>query len=122
MNLKTIYETYKEQIDLNSYKSNKKKKKERQTKDRRMESLVTDTQLSTIQSHYPDYVSSSMSLSTQDEDKDVVAEKQALQPVKMKSIDSDLNKVAIDENRIIQPNVGLSGLYEFVPATKIKGN
>ncbi|KAG5323009.1 NSUN4 methyltransferase, partial [Acromyrmex heyeri] len=33
----------------------------------------------------------------------------------------NLNEIALDENRIIQPNVGLSGLYEFVPATKIKG-
>lgn len=125
MNVKTVYETYKEQIDSNPYKSNEKKEKKRQMKDRKMESLIADTQLSTVQSHYPDYPdhvsSSSMSLSTQDKNKDTVAENQALQTVEMKSIESDLNKVVLDENRIVQPNAGLSGLYEFVPATKIKG-
>ncbi|XP_012223901.1 5-methylcytosine rRNA methyltransferase NSUN4 [Linepithema humile] len=119
MNLKTIYEAYKEQIDSNPHKCNKKK--ERQTKNWKTESLIADTQLSTVQSHYPDYVSSPMSLSTQNENKDIIAENQALQPVEMKPIESDLNEVTIDENRIVQPNAGLSGLYEFVPATKIKG-
>lgn len=124
MNLKTIYETYKEHFDSQPYKSNKKKKKERQTEERRVKSLIADTQLSTVQSHYPDcpdYVSLSVS-STQDENKDIVAKNKALQPVEMKSIETDLNEVMIDENRIVQPNAGLSGLYEFVPATKIKGN
>jgi len=120
MNLKTIYEIYKEHIDENPPKSNKTKNK--QTKSR-IKSLISDAEVSTVQSHYPiDYVSPPISLSTSNEAEDIVIENQGLQPVEMKPIESDLNKIALDENRIIQPNVGLSGLYEFVPATKIKGN
>ncbi|XP_018050637.1 PREDICTED: 5-methylcytosine rRNA methyltransferase NSUN4 isoform X2 [Atta colombica] len=119
MNLKTIYEIYKEHIDENPLKANKTKNK--QTKNR-IKSLISDAEVSTVQSHYPiDYVSPPISLSTSNETEDIVIENQGLQPVEMKPIESDLNKIALDENRIIQPNAGLSGLYEFVPATKIKG-
>ncbi|KYN41109.1 Putative methyltransferase NSUN4 [Trachymyrmex septentrionalis] len=119
MNLKTIYETYKEHIDENSSKSNKTKNKRARG---RIKSLISDAEVSTVQSHYPmDYVSPPISLSTSDDTKDIAVKNQGLQPVEMKPIESDLNKIALDENRIIQPNAGLSGLYEFVPATKIKG-
>lgn len=130
MNLKTIYETYKEHIDANlvnitqttKHKSNKKKRKGKEARGR-MESVISDAEVSAVQSHYPaDYASPPTSLSTDDKDEDVVAEDQALQPVEMKSIESNLNEVALDENRIVHPNTSLSGLYEFVPATKIKGN
>lgn len=121
MNLKSIYETYKEHIDAHPSKSNKKKKK--QAENQQTESVITDAQMSTIQSHYPtDYASPPVSLSTENEDgnEDEVVKK--LQPIEMKSIDLNLNEVMLDENRIVHPNSGLSGLYEFVPATKIKGN
>lgn len=119
MNLKTIYEAYKEHIDANPPKSNKTKNKQAKG---RIKSLISDAEVSTVQSHYPtDYVSPT-SLSTSDEAEDIAVQNQGLQPVEMKPIESDLNKIVLDENRIIQPNAGLSGLYEFVPATKIKGN
>lgn len=122
MNLKTIYETYKEDIDSNSHKSNKKKKREKQIRNQ-MESIISDAEMSMVQSHYPmDYASSPTSLRTDDEDENVATRDQALQPVKLKPIESNLNKIALDENRIVHPNASLSGLYEFVPATKIKGN
>lgn len=121
MNLKTIYETYKEHLD--AYKSNKKKSKKRQARGQQIESAITDAQISTIQSHYQtDYTSPPVSLSTMNEDEDTAVENRALQPVEIKSIESDLNEIVFDENRIIHPDVGLNGLYEFVPATKIKGN
>ncbi|KYN29676.1 PREDICTED: 5-methylcytosine rRNA methyltransferase NSUN4 [Trachymyrmex cornetzi] len=119
MNLKTIYETYKEHIDENPPKSKKTKNKQARN---RIKSLISDAEVSTVQSHYPmDYVSPPTSLSTSDEAEDIAVENPGLQPVEMKPIESDLNKIALDENRIIQPNAGLSELYEFVPATKIKG-
>ncbi|EGI61825.1 PREDICTED: 5-methylcytosine rRNA methyltransferase NSUN4 isoform X1 [Acromyrmex echinatior] len=124
MNLKAIYEIYKEHIDENPIKPSKSKSnktKNKQAKDR-IKSLISDAEVSTVQSHYPtDYMSPPTSLSTSDDAENVAVENQGLQPVEMKPIESDLNKIALDENRIIQPNVGLSGLYEFVPATKIKG-
>ncbi|KAL6426673.1 hypothetical protein ACFW04_009211 [Cataglyphis niger] len=121
MNLKTIYETYKEHLDADPYKSNKKKRKKRQVRGQQIESAISDAQVSTIQSHYQTDTSSSVSLSTMNKDEDTVVENRALQPVEIKSIESDLNEIAFDENRIIHPDVGLNGLYEFVPATKIKG-
>lgn len=123
MNLKSIYETYKEHIDANPHKFNKKKRKEKQARGR-VEAMISDAQVSAVQSHYPvDYASPPTSLSnTNDEDEDIATENQTLQPIEMKSIESNLNEIAIDKNRIVYPNANLSGLYEFVPATKIKGN
>lgn len=121
MNLKTIYETYKEHIDANPHKFNKKKRKEKQAGGR-LESMISDAQVSAVQSHYPvDYASPPTSLSPNDEDEDIAAKSQGLQPIEMKTIEPNLNEIAVDENRIVHPNAGLSGLYEFVPATKIKG-
>lgn len=123
MNLRTIYETYKEHFDVQPDKSNEKKRKKELAKSQHVEATITDAQITTIQSHYPtDYTSSSVSLSTMNEDEDTVMENQGLQPVEIKSIEPNLNEIAVDESRIIYPNAGLSGLYEFVPATKIKGN
>lgn len=120
MDLKTIYEAYKEYIDANPSKSDKGKKKQARN---RMESVISNAEISTVQSHYPaDYASPPASLSTNDEAGDEATINKALQPVEMKSIESHLNEVALDENRIVHPNAGLSGLYEFVPASKIKGN
>ncbi|KYM96279.1 PREDICTED: 5-methylcytosine rRNA methyltransferase NSUN4 [Cyphomyrmex costatus] len=120
MNLRTIYEIYKEHIDENPSKSDKRKNKQARSQ---MDSIISDAEISTVQSHYPvNYESSPISLSTNDEAENITVENQGkLQPVEMKSIESNLNKIALDENRIVQPNSGLSGLYEFVPATKIKG-
>lgn len=119
MNLKTIYEIYKEHIDSNPRKSNKKKKKEKQAGE--IKSVISNAEVSAVQSHYPLDYASPTSLNTDDEDKDIAAEESALQPIKEKPIESSLNEVALDENRIVHPNDTLSGLYEFVPATKIKG-
>lgn len=126
MNLKTIYELYQKEIEANPPKSNKKKRKQKEKRSQQVGSLIADTQISKVQSHYPaDYESTPTSISTKNADEeaeDTIQKSQALQPVEMKSIESNLNEMAIDENRIIHPNAGLSGLYEFVPATQIKGN
>lgn len=123
MNLKAIYETYKEHIDAHPCKSNKKKKKKKQARDRQTESVITDAQISAIQSHYPtDHASPPVSLSTANEDKNEDTVEKTLQPIEMKSIESNLNEMMLDENRIVHPNAGLNELYEFVPATKLKGN
>ncbi|KMQ95570.1 methyltransferase nsun4 [Lasius niger] len=122
MNLKAIYKTYKEHIDAHPCKSNKKKKKKKQARDRQTESVITDAQISAIQSHYPtDYASPPVSLSTANEDKNEDTVEKTLQPIEMKSIESNLNEMMLDKNRIVHPNAGLNELYEFVPATKLKG-
>lgn len=122
MNLREIYQVYKEEIDTQRLaKSYKEKEEEDVMRNRRMERIVSETQMSTIQSHYPADYMSPTSLDTSDEQNDVKQEA-PLQPVEMKSIETDLNEVTLDENRIVLPNAGLTGLYEFVPATKIKGS
>lgn len=121
MNLRAIYKTYKEHIDANYRKSNRKKRKENEAGSR-MKSVIANAETSAIQSHYPaDYASPPTSLSTKDNEEDIAPENQGLQPVEMKSIESNLNEISLDENRIVHPSATLSGLYEFVPATKIKG-
>lgn len=123
MNLKTIYEIYKKEIDINLLKHDERKRGKNERTIQRIQSIIDDAQMSKIQSHYPtDYAASPTSLSTMDEDEDTIQESQALQPVEMKPIESNLNEVMLDNNRIVHSNAGLSGLYEFVPATKIKGN
>lgn len=125
MNLRAIYETYRKEIDANRFKS-KKREKQNKVENQQTASKIADTQMLKIQSHYPvDYPSAPASISIKDGDEETegtVQESQALQPVEMKSIESNLNEVTLDENRIVQPNAGLSGLFEFVPATKLKGN
>lgn len=115
MNLRMIYETYKTTIDKTPHKPSKKRKKE-------MESVITNNQMNIVQSHYPEnYASKPAAVSTVDEDEDIVEKHEVLQPVEMKSIEANLNEVKLDTNRIVHPNAGLSGLYEFVPATQLKG-
>ncbi|XP_014482859.1 PREDICTED: 5-methylcytosine rRNA methyltransferase NSUN4 [Dinoponera quadriceps] len=122
MNLKTIYQTYKTELDETPHKSTRKRKKKNMKGSQKIESVIADIQLNTIQSHYPaDYESKPTAISTADEDEDIVQERGRLQPVEMKSIEFSENDVKLDENRIVHPNAGLSGLYEFMPATQIKG-
>ncbi|XP_032667655.1 5-methylcytosine rRNA methyltransferase NSUN4 [Odontomachus brunneus] len=122
MNLKMIYETYKTVIDETPHKSSKKKKKENQAERLRMESVIANTQINMVQSHYPEnYASKPTTVNTVDEDEDIIEKPKILQPVEMKSIEAHLNDVNLDMNRIVYPNAGLSGLYEYVPATQLKG-
>ncbi|EZA58657.1 hypothetical protein DMN91_008632 [Ooceraea biroi] len=121
MNVKAIYETYKEQIDTNPERVKRKKKTKTSARHHRVASVVADAQRSTVQSHYPEDHVTPTFVETEDEDKDTAQVNQPSQPVEMKSIESNLNKIELDETRIIEPNVGLGGMYEFVPATKIKG-
>lgn len=84
-------------------------------------SVIDNAQMSTIQSNYPaDYDSLPVSLSLKEENKNLTVKQDTF--VEMKSIESNLNEIALDENRIVHPTFGLGGLYEFVPATKLKGN
>jgi len=118
MNLKTIYNIYKEHIDADP-KSEKKKKKS--SKHHKTLSVIADAQRSIVQSHYPEDCAP-ISVNTEgNENENLIQKDQPLQPVKMKSIEPDLNKIELDVNRIIEPNSGLNGMYEFVPATQLKG-
>lgn len=123
MNLRMIYQTYKTEIDGTPHKINKQKKEEDLEKNLQIESVITDARVNTIQSHYPtDYASKPTSISTVDEDEeDIVQKRKGLDPVVMKSIEANMNVVQLDESRIVYPNSGSSGLYEFVPATQLKG-
>lgn len=87
----------------------------------RMHNIISERKISEIQSIYPnDYESSPDSLtSTKKNDKNININKPS---VHLKSIAEDSNDVNIDSNRIVLPSDGLTGLYEFVPVTKLKGS
>ncbi|EFN84325.1 Putative methyltransferase NSUN4 [Harpegnathos saltator] len=122
MNLKMIYQAYKAEIDENPYKPNKKRKKEDPAKSLEMGSVISNVQMNIRQSHYPaDYAVKPTAISITEEDEDIEQNRSKLQPVSLKSIEADMNEISLDTNRIVNPTVGLNGLYEFVPATQIKG-
>lgn len=126
MNLRTIYQVYKTDIDETpcTRKPNKQKKIKNTAENLGVESTIANAQMNVVQSHYPaNYTSKPATINTVNEDieEDIAQEHKGLQPVEMKSIETDMNEVKLDTNRIIHPNAGLSGLYEFVPVSKIKG-
>jgi len=121
MNMKTIYNIYKEEIDTNRNKFSKKKEKKNSAKYHKTLSVISDAQRSTVESNCPeDYAPISVN-AEENEDEKLIQKDQPLQPLKMKSIEPELNEIELDTNRIIEVNTGLSGMYEFVPATKLKG-
>lgn len=126
MNLNTIYRIYKEEIEAKPQSSEKKGKK---TKTRKMEkkhcrttSVIADAESLAVQSHYPENCDGPTSVNTEDGDGEPMEKSQLpLQSVEMKSIEANLNVVESDQSRIIEPGISLSGMHEFVPATKLKG-
>lgn len=94
----------------------------------RMDNIISNTNLSEVQSVYPaDHESHLQALRSEDnslptsEDSGFINIDEPLKPVKLQSIEEELNETDIDSTRIIEPGVNISTLYEFVPATKIKG-
>lgn len=59
---------------------------------------------------------------SRDANVEVKNDNSTFQPVKLQSIEADVN-IINDSNRIIKASTGISAsqLYEFVPATKLKG-
>ncbi|XP_035719126.1 RNA cytosine C(5)-methyltransferase NSUN2-like isoform X1 [Vespa mandarinia] len=119
INLKLIYDAFMENVQDQRFQ--KKPKKTIKLNDR-MDNIISERQISKVQSVYPiDYESSPDSLTyTENNDRNININK-PLELVHLKSIAEDSNDVNIDSNRIVLPSDGLASLYEFVPVTKLKG-
>ncbi|KAF7396121.1 hypothetical protein HZH66_006983 [Vespula vulgaris] len=117
INIKLIYDAFVENIQDQKFQ---RKLKKTANLNVRMHNIISERKISEIQSIYPnDYESSPDSLtSTKKNDKNININKPS---VHLKSIAEDSNDVNIDSNRIVLPSDGLTGLYEFVPVTKLKG-
>lgn len=117
--MKLIYDAFVENVQDQRFQ--KKSRKIIKLNDR-MYNIISERQISEVQSVYPtDYESSPDSLTfTEKNDRNININK-PLESIHLKSIAEDSNDMNIDSNRIVLPSDGLSGLYEFVPVTKLKG-
>lgn len=85
-----------------------------------MSDLVTKAHLAKLESVYPeDHPHLHEMLKSDDTKSDT--KDSGPQQITLHSIEQELNEVEIDNSRIIDSNVNLSLLHEYVPATKIKG-
>lgn len=118
INVKLIYDAFVENVQDQRFQKSKKIIKLND----RMYNIISERQISEVQSVYPtDYVTSSDSLTfTEKNDRNISINK-PLESIHLKSIAEDSNDMNIDSNRIVLPSDGLSGLYKFVPVTKLKG-
>ncbi|KAK2585917.1 hypothetical protein KPH14_010501 [Odynerus spinipes] len=123
INVKSLYDVFMEDAQERNKKSGKQKKSKKSKElSSRMQNIISESQMSEIQSVYPtNYESPLESLTHEKENDTVVNAGKPLEPVRMRSIAEDSNNIKEDTSRIIVPSEGLSGLYDFVPATKLKG-
>ncbi|XP_012288195.1 5-methylcytosine rRNA methyltransferase NSUN4 [Orussus abietinus] len=124
INVKSLYNVYKNQMDEDNRSSSRKKLLNQiHELDKQMDAAISKKQLSEIQSIYPTDCETTMeTLNPTVDEEGLNKEQEPCQPV-MTSIESGLETAAFDETRIVKPGMGISSscLYEFVPTTKIKG-
>ncbi|XP_076653557.1 5-methylcytosine rRNA methyltransferase l(2)10685 [Halictus rubicundus] len=118
IHLKSLYNVYKNNMDGQS----KTKSMLSENVQNPMDSVIENMQLSDIESVYPEGHSySSQSLNSEEDTESSIQKTDALQPVKLQSIEADLNEIEIDANRVIESPTDQSMLYEYVPSTRLKG-
>lgn len=120
VHLKAYYDVQKEHMN-NMLPKKKPSSAESKSVQNTMDTFISNTQLSEAQSIYPTSHKNMPQALKSEEDADLVKTDTALQPVKLQSIEADLNEVDIDSERIIESSVNIATLHEYVPATKIKG-
>ncbi|XP_076675344.1 5-methylcytosine rRNA methyltransferase l(2)10685 [Andrena cerasifolii] len=120
VHLKAYYDVQKEHI--NNKLSNAKLSGARsESVQNTMETFTSNTQISEARSIYPTNHKNIPQPLKSEEDAELVKTDAALQPVKLRSIEGDLNEIDIDSDRIIESSINIAALHEYVPATKIKG-
>lgn len=123
INVKSTYDAFMDVEREKKQKSNiRRKPKKINDSSNRVHDIISETQMSQVQSIYPTHYESSPESITfeQTREKNVNIDK-PLDPVTMKSIVEDSSNIERDVSRIVVPSEGLSGLYDFMPATKLKG-
>ena len=116
--MKLIYEASKKNMELQKEKQKKENLLEKiENLDKKLDQIVAEKQIES--SVYPNPFDdlSKSSDNTKNEN-----ENNSFKPVKLESIEKNVN-IVNDVNRLIKPTAGItaSQLYEYVPATKIKG-
>ncbi|KOC59598.1 Putative methyltransferase NSUN4 [Habropoda laboriosa] len=119
INLENLYNTQKDNVRfLNAVKKSEMSKLQKEN------NSIDATNTSKDQLDELEKIYSTNSLNVLEglraEDTETVKEDRSV-PVKLQSIEDDLNEINLDTNRIINSSVNLSSLHEYIPATKIKG-
>ncbi|XP_058804927.1 5-methylcytosine rRNA methyltransferase NSUN4 [Phymastichus coffea] len=117
MNMKLIYDASKKnQAIQQELKKKKKVLKEIKRIDQQLDHIVSETK--SKYSIYP----KSYEIDAQVVEKTTFDDNKSFKPVKLQSIETDLN-IVNDSSRIIMPSSGITAeqLYEYIPATEIKG-
>ncbi|XP_031850578.2 5-methylcytosine rRNA methyltransferase l(2)10685 [Nomia melanderi] len=121
IHLKSLYNVFKE--DEKNYQNSEPTLS--QDIENPMDDIIKNLQLSELESFYPnDHVLSQTSLTSEEDEEDnksLIETNKPLQPVELQSIEKSLNEIDIDNDRLIQSSSDQSMLYEYVPATKLKG-
>lgn len=120
INLKSLYDVFMKDTKEKGQKSKRQKNSSKLSS--RIDNIMLERQTSEVRSVYPtDYESSLECLITKEESDRANKIDKPLDPVHIRSIAEDLNNIKQDINRIVLPSEGLSGLYDFMPVTKLKG-
>ncbi|XP_011302332.1 5-methylcytosine rRNA methyltransferase NSUN4 [Fopius arisanus] len=123
MDLKELYEVSKRS------KVERDKKKERLETEKPvykmslpMEDVLEKKTYSELKTLFPDNYEPSMKALEQEDD-GLPPKVEPLEPVQLRPLEEDLAVAQLDESRIIKPDTGISAssLYEYIPATKLKG-
>ncbi|XP_078044965.1 5-methylcytosine rRNA methyltransferase l(2)10685 isoform X2 [Augochlora pura] len=118
VHVKSLYE---------AFQNNIKQKKEIESMESQnvqnpMNSIIENSQLSEVNSLYPEERTNLLqSLKSEEDNESLVRLDDALQPVKLQSIEQDLSEIEIDTNRTIESSFDQSILHEYIPTTRLKG-
>ncbi|XP_043496222.1 5-methylcytosine rRNA methyltransferase NSUN4 [Polistes fuscatus] len=126
INVKSIYDVFLENPEVNNQQSIKQKNSKKTTKSNgRIDNVISEKQKAEVQSLYPtdyepspEFLTSTESTETNDMTDNI---NKSLRSVQLKSIADDCNEISIDNSRIVLPTDSTTGLYEFIPVTKLKG-
>ena len=120
VHLKSLYEVHKENTERYKIIKESQNLNESDNFNESVSDLVTKAHLAKLESIYPEDHPHLHEL-LKSEDTKSHTKDDAPQEIKLHSIEQELNDVQIDHSRVVDSNVNLSLLQEYIPATKIKG-
>ncbi|XP_033339014.2 5-methylcytosine rRNA methyltransferase l(2)10685 isoform X1 [Megalopta genalis] len=117
MHLKSVYDVFKEDVIKQDIESMKPKNVQNP-----MNTIIQNSELSDIESFYTKGCTDSLqSVKLEEDTESLIRQDDALQPIKLQSIEQDLNEIEIDTNRVVESSFDQSVFHEYIPATKLKG-
>ncbi|KAF3430370.1 hypothetical protein E2986_10114 [Frieseomelitta varia] len=115
INLRTLYNVHKENLDF----FEAKRKAESQDEQNLEQVTTSEDQLAELQTIHPANRPNLFEALNAESTEFVNNDRQ--KHIELKSIDENLNEVELDTNRIVNSSLDLSMLQEYIPTTKIKG-